>query len=232
VNPIVVLAGVGLWDSLYEEMKQNLSRRFAREKIFIVPIAALDWIGFPPSPERSTNRVMKRLHETLLAVELQFPDEPISLVAHSGGGTVALIYLLGKAFQGDVYQTNRVSKLLALGTPFQSREPFAKVKSEFIKAYLTNDFFERVQVISVASSFRKGDANGTVQERLAFACYRNTFGEGAFDGDGIVPIDACILEGAKNIVISGAEHLPSPFGIWYGSLSSVAQWQGLLMQDG
>ncbi|MFQ3598526.1 MAG: alpha/beta fold hydrolase [Chloroherpetonaceae bacterium] len=230
MNPIVILAGVGLWSGLYEEMKRNLASNTPSEKIFIVPLTTLDWIGLPPSPERSTNRVMRHLHEMIERVESQCPNEPITLVAHSGGGTVALIYLLGKSFQGDAYSNKSIHKLLTLGTPFQSRERYAKLKMDFINAHLSADFFEKIEVISVASSFRKGTLHGSLQERLAFEFYRNTFGNGNLDGDGVVPIDACHLDGAKNIVIEGIEHLPAPFAKWYGEKSAVEQWQSFLLQ--
>jgi len=229
VNPTILLAGVGLWSSLYEEMKRNLASIIPPEKIFIVPVSPLDWIGFPPSPERSTNRVMKRLHETIQHVEAHFPRQPITLIAHSGGGTVAMIYLLGKPFQGDAYSNQSVHKLLTLGTPFQSQERYAKIKTHFIAQHLTEKFFERVEVISVASSFRKGNPSGSVQERLAFEFYRNTFGNGHSDGDGIVPIEACHLAGAKLVVIKDVEHLPAPFATWYGAKRAVEQWQAFLL---
>ncbi|MCS6989834.1 MAG: alpha/beta hydrolase [Chloroherpetonaceae bacterium] len=231
MNPVVLLAGVGLWSALYEEMKRNLASdgRFS-EKIFIVPLTPLDWVGFPPSPERSTNRVMRRLHETIARVETLFPNEPITLVAHSGGGTVALIYLLGENFQGDAYSNASVQRLVALGTPFRSVEKFAKIKTDFIAERLTPRFFDKVEVISVASSFRKGDPNGDLRERLAFELYRNTFGDGKSDGDGVVPIEACHLDGATNVVIKGAEHLPAPFANWYGATRAVAQWKAYLLQ--
>lgn len=225
VNPIVLLAGVGLWSALYEEMKRNLASLVPPEKIFIVPITTLDWIGFPPSPERSTNRVMKRLRETIERVEAAYPNEPITLIAHSGGGTVALIYALGKSFQGDAYSNKSINKIIALGTPFQSIERYAKLKMDFISEHLSFKFFESVEVISVASSFRKGKRDGSLQERLAFEFYRNTFGDGNSDGDGVVPIEACALNGATHVVIQGAEHLPAPFATWYGSMSAVEQWR-------
>ncbi len=229
VNPVVILAGVGLWSALYEEMKRNLATTIPDEKIFIVPITTLDWVGFPPSPERSTNRVMTRLHETIQKIEITFPNELITLIAHSGGGTVAMIYLLGKSFQGDAYSNKSIHKLITLGTPFQSIERYAKLKTDFITQHLTENFFERVEVISVASSFRRGNPSGSLQERLAFELYRNTFGDGNSDGDGIVPIEACRLDGTKTLVIKGVEHLPAPFTTWYGAKRAVEQWQSLLL---
>jgi len=229
VNPTVLLAGVGLWSALYDEMKRNLAATIPPEKIFIVPITTLDWVGFPPSPERSTNRVMKHLHETIQKVETAFPNEPITLVAHSGGGTVAMIYLLGMSFQGDTYSNKSIHKLITLGTPFRSIEHYAKLKTDFIAQQLTEDFFERVDIISVASSFRKGNRSGSLQERIAFEFYRNTFGDGNSDGDGIVPIEACYLDGAKTVVIEGVEHLPAPFANWYGAKRAVEQWQSFLL---
>ncbi len=225
---MVIVAGTGLWSGLFEEMKAALAKTLPSEKIAVVPVSPLDWLGFPPSPERSTTRVMKRLHETVARMEQTFPNEDISLVAHSGGGTVALIYLMRQAFMGDVYPKTNVKKLLTLGTPFQSVERYGKLKSDFIAATLKKEFFEQVAVVSIVSKMREGKINGSVAERGAFEFYKQTLGRGDVWGDGVVPLDCCRLDGARYVEINGVEHLPSPFADWYGSARGVDLWRDCL----
>ena len=151
-NPVVIIPGVLFWDSLYDIMKDALAVSLPKEKISIAPVSLVDWVGFPPSPERSTNRVMKAVDAAVIAMARKFPGEPVTLVAHSGGGTVAMVYLLEQPFQGDVYHTgNMVGKLITLGTPFHTHEYYARIKTDFIFKHLQEDFFARFRVISVVS---------------------------------------------------------------------------------
>jgi pimeloyl-ACP methyl ester carboxylesterase len=224
-NPIIIIPGVGLWSALYEGLRRNLVESCPAEKIFIADISLIDWVGFPPSPERSTNRVMVKLNSAVQKIRTKFPEEPITLVAHSGGGTVALIYLLEENFQGDKYDSIGVAKLLTLGTPFQSIERYSKLKTDFITQHLTEDFFKKVNVISIAGNQINGMLNGSVGERAAYQFYKSAFGDGELPGDGIVPVSACYLNGAKNVIIDGSEHLPTPFSKWYGTKESIVQWK-------
>ena len=224
-NPIVIIPGVLFWDSLYDIMKDALVVYLPREKIAVVPISLLDWVGFPPSPERSTNRVMKALDGTVREMERKFPGEPVTLVAHSGGGTVALVYLLEKPFQGDVYHPgSRVRKLITLGTPFSTHEHYAKIKTDFIFRYLLPDFFKRYSVVSVVSDKYHGNAQGSLVEKMCYKFYTSVLEDGNVGGDGIVPAKSCFLEGAENVTIADAEHLPTPHTRWYGTKEGVEQW--------
>ncbi|MCS7014409.1 MAG: alpha/beta hydrolase [Chloroherpetonaceae bacterium] len=227
-NPVIIVAGSGMWGGIFEEMKLHLSAVLPKEKIFIVPLTILDWVGFPPSPERSTNRVMQRLHQTVLQAQQRFPNEPLTIIGHSGGGTAAMIYLLGKPFQGDAYPRTAVTKLITLGSPFHSIERYGKVKSDFIFAHLRREFFSQVEVISIASKTRFGNLQGSIAERSAFEFYKNTGGTGSVWGDGVVPVECCQLDGAQNVVLEGIEHLPTPFGSWYGARRGVEAWQAFL----
>ncbi|ACF14549.1 conserved hypothetical protein [Chloroherpeton thalassium ATCC 35110] len=224
-NPVVIIEGVGFWDSLYDEMKDALSAAVPKEKIFITPVSVIDWIGFPPSPERSTNRVMKSLDETLRRVAQAFPNEPVTLVAHSGGGTIAMIYLLGKSFQGDAYEPYpMIQKLITLGTPYHTLETYGKMKSDFIFEHLTPDFFQKIEVISITSDSWMGKQIGSVSEMASYYFYQNVSGRGDLPGDGIVTVESCTLDGARNVVIQGIEHLPTPNTPWYGASVGVKQW--------
>ena len=224
-NPIVILPGVLFWDSLYAGMKKALASYIPQEKIAIVPVHVHDWIGFPPSPERSTNRVMAKLDRTIAGTRDRYPDEEITIVAHSGGGTVAMVYLLEQPFQGDVYgRSASVGKLLALGTPFHTTEHYAKIKTDFINRHLTPGFFERCKVVSIVSDQYTGSLEKGFIERMCYMFYKNVSEKGDVRGDGIVPVKSCFLKGAENVTISGIEHLPTPHTTWYGTREGVEQW--------
>ncbi|MBC8524622.1 MAG: alpha/beta hydrolase [Chlorobium phaeobacteroides] len=226
-NPVVILPGVLFWDQLYTGMKKALSAYLPESMIEIVPITIVDWTGFPPSPERSTNRVMAALDRTLAVMQKRFPDEKITIVAHSGGGTVALVYLLEQEFQGDVYHRgSSVGRLVALGTPFETIEHFAKIKTDFINTHLTPGFFNRCSVVSIVSDKYTGALDKGIVERMCYMFYKNVSGRGNIAGDGIVPVKSCFLKGAENVTISGVEHLPTPHTRWYGTQEGIEQWIG------
>ncbi|MEC9486316.1 MAG: alpha/beta hydrolase [Prosthecochloris sp.] len=228
-HPVIIIPGVLFWDGLYNGMKQALARYIPQERIAIVPVTLVDWIGFPPSPERSTNRVMASLDRTVRVMHERFPGESLTFVAHSGGGTVALIYLLEQVFQGDVYHMRHVvGTLLTLGTPFVTREHYAKIKTDFIRQWLDRRFFEDCRVVSVVGNDYHGSLSGTMVERVCYHFYQNVCGKGAVSGDGIVPVESCYLEGAEHVTVSGVEHLPTPHTRWYGTTEGVEQWVHLL----
>ncbi len=224
-NPVVIVPGVLFWDSLYDVMKDALAEYIPKEKIAIAPVSFIDWIGFPPSPERSTNRVMKTVDSVVLEMGQKFPGEQVTILAHSGGGTVAMIYLLEKEFQGDVYHpAKQVGKLVTLGTPFHTHEHYAKIKTDFIFRYLQADFFSRYHVVSVVSDKYHGDSQGSIVEKMCYQFYKSVLEDGNVGGDGIVPAKSCFLEGAENVTIADAEHLPTPHTRWYGTKEGVEQW--------
>lgn len=224
-HPVVIVEGVAFWDSLYDEMKDFISKKVPKEKIFILPVNLIDWIGFPPSPEKSTNRVMKALDDTLKKVSAAFPGEPVNLVAHSGGGTVAMIYLLGKPYLGDVYEQNvPINKLITLGTPYHSLETYGKLKSDFIFKHLDETFFGKVPVVSLTSNAWEGKLGGSLSNVASYYFYESVSGKGNLFGDGIVTVESCTLSGAENVVLEGIEHLPTPNTPWYGAQVGVEQW--------
>ncbi len=228
-NPVVIIEGVGFWDSLYEEMKECLSKKISAEKIFILPINVFDWVGFPPDPERSTNRVMKVLDNTLKDVQKRYPEEPINIVAHSGGGTIAMIYLLGIPYLGDAYNNSaKINKLLTLGTPYHSLETYGKLKSDFIFKHLDKTFFEKFPVISFTSNSWEGKLGDSLSNIASYYFYQSVSGKGELFGDGIVTVESCTLDGAENVILEGVEHLPTPMTPWYGAKIGVDQWMDYL----
>ena len=131
---------------------------------------------------------MAVLDRTVRAMASRFPGEPVTIVAHSGGGTVAMVYLLERPFQGDVYAVNGlVGRLVALGTPFHTHEHFAKIKTDFIFQHLSSEFFRKYKVVSVVSDQYKGSLDGGMIEKLCYMFYRGVTDDGNLAGDGVVP---------------------------------------------
>ncbi len=224
-NPVVIVPGVLFWDSLYDVMRDALSLWVPKEKIAVVPVSLADWIGIPPSPERSTNRVMASLDRTVRQMAQRFPGEPVTIVAHSGGGTISMVYLLQKPFQGDAYHVgSSVGRLVTLGTPFHTHERFAKIKTDFIFSHVRPDFFRTYPVVSVVSDQYRGSLGGTLTEKLCYLFYQSVDACGEVSGDGIVPAKSCFLEGAENVTISETEHLPTPHTRWYGTKEGIEKW--------
>lgn len=244
MTTVLIVPGSALWASLFEETQTALCQtlHLPQDAVEIVPTTVLDWIGFPPTPERSTNRVMKLIDQTLRLLVSRYPEAPVTIVGHSGGGTAAMIFLLGKSFQGDCYSDapgiGAVKTLLTLGSPYHNVDRYGKEKSDFIFTHLSPDFLERVRVVSVASNSVSGKADGTLIERAAHFCYAQVTGKDEVKnmaGDGVVPTESCRLDGATNVVIEKSErieHLPSPpffpLNRWYGSKNGVALWHALI----
>lgn len=58
--------------------------------------------------------------------------------------------------------------------------------------------------------------------------YGITAGEGALEGDGIVPTECFYLDGAMNVELEGVWHSPKSPGPWYGDERAVAYWSTLI----
>ncbi len=82
----------------------------------------------------------------------------------------------------------------------------------------------RHPVVSVVSNKYRGNMQGSFVEKLCYQFYRSVDGNGDTEGDGIVPAGSCFLEGAENVVVPDAEHLPTPHTRWYGTKEGVRQW--------
>lgn len=59
---------------------------------------------------------------------------------------------------------------------------------------------------------------------LPLYSYKSTSGDGSVWGDGIVPISAAHLAGARNLMLPDVFHSPSPGRLWYGSKWVVEDW--------
>ena len=77
---------------------------------------------------------------------------------------------------------------------------------------------------SVAGCSLWGSSSGTIRERHAFDFYRRLGGDGTGCGDGLVPVNSALLEGANQLTLDGVSHYPIYGSLWYGSAAIVPRW--------
>ena len=171
---------------------------------------------------RSIAPILVKLDATIKSVCQEFGVEQINIIAHSAGGWVARIYLGEIPYYGKVWRGNtQVKKLITLGTPHRSQEPWAAPNLNFVNDNYPDAFYERVDYICVAGKAIFGERK--LGAWLAYSSYELTCGEGKTWGDGIIPISSAHLEGANNLVVEGANHSPRA-GRWYGTPELVEPW--------
>jgi triacylglycerol esterase/lipase EstA (alpha/beta hydrolase family) len=165
----------------------------------------------------------------------QHQAEKINLVGHSAGGWLGRIYLGEKPYcvhpQDDetcVWRgCDRIATLLTLGTPHTSQERWTRRNLDFVNQTYPGAFYPQIRYVCVAGKAVYGQRRPG--QWLAYSSYKLTCGEGNGWGDGITPVAAAHLEGAKNIVLEGVYHSPRPDRRWYGSPSAISEWITELM---
>jgi hypothetical protein len=95
-----------------------------------------------------------------------------------------------------------------------------------------------VRYVSVAGDLALDPARRQASDtarRLAPTAYRNSTGDAADRGDGLVPVASALLEGSETLVLEGVAHGGAFGPIWYGTPAVVERWWAALadgMADG
>ncbi|CAI5461978.1 unnamed protein product [Closterium sp. Yama58-4] len=80
----------------------------------------------------------------------------------------------------------------------------------------------------VGAGRQVASGGGVFQARMVGQGYKQVCGRADVWGDGVVPEDAALLEGAENLILDGVYHSPvgaSEARPWYGSPSVLPSWQ-------
>jgi pimeloyl-ACP methyl ester carboxylesterase len=171
-----------------------------------------------------------------------------SLIGHSAGGWIPRLLLGNIPYQGKIYgHSDRVDKLITLGTPHHSIEkyPFGRFDEKIVSDdpmlppnarvsslqyanyyYPRGDAFPGVKIVCIAGNaiYGKPDIFNT-KYFFAYQCYKATCGDGYVNGDGVTPVCISHLEGATaNVTLDGVWH--GPIGTidmpWYGD--AIESW--------
>ena len=229
--PTVILPGYFASAIAYRQLEQHLQQQGFPTTT--VPLSRRDWIptlgGLPVTP------ILQQLDRTVKQVLQQSGCSQINLIGHSAGGWIARIYLGEKPYWiprgGNCSpQTwgahSSIATLVTLGTPHISQEQWTRQNLDFTNQNYPDAFHPNVQYICVAGKAVYGERRwGTW---IAYNSYQLTCGTGNSWGDGITPIPAAHLKGAKNLTLDNVRHSPRNEARWYGSADVVSAWASYL----
>jgi pimeloyl-ACP methyl ester carboxylesterase len=173
--------------------------------------------------------ILRQLDVTVQQALQQHGSSQINLIAHSAGGWLSRIYLGDIPYcvhpsdtDASVWAAHAsVATLVTLGTPHVSLERWTRKNLDFVNLTYPGAFYPDVRYVCVAGKAIYGNP---WKSWLAHSSYTLTCGEGNCWGDGITPIAAAHLKGAKNLVLEGAYHSPRRDRIWYGSAELLDRW--------
>lgn len=211
----------------YWPLRRRLLRRGAGD-VRIAPIWPIDWalaavLGLGP--------IMRRTRKAILLARRSAGDQPIIVVAHSGGGIAARLAMSATPFHGRPGGVaEAVGCLVTLGTPHQlaglpNRYRHAGHEAcAFLDRESPGPFFApRTGYLSVGSTYPMAGFPGIFGRAVREVFSVIVGGDPQADGDGIVPLSAVHLDGAEQLTYDDARH--GHIGAnWYGSDAIVDRW--------
>ncbi|CAN1212975.1 alpha/beta fold hydrolase [Tumidithrix helvetica PCC 7403] len=216
--PNIILPGYLAGASDYFAIEQAL--RSQGHPALVVPLKWWEWL--PTVGGRSIAPILEKLDRAVEQVRSEYGVSKVNIIGHSAGGWLARIYLGDQPYYDRIWKArDRVAKLVTLGTPHRSLEPWTRRNLGFVNDNYPDAFYEDVQYICVAGRSVYGEKS--LSKWVAYSSYELTCGIGNAWGDGITPIEAAHLKGAENLVFDGVNHSPKA-GTWYGSPEIIAAW--------
>jgi hypothetical protein len=232
---VLILGGFLTAPPMYGPLIRRLRERGAAGAV-VANVWTPDWLlagmrGIGPICTRSG----RALAESVRLSRDVSDGAPLLVIGHSAGGMTARLLTAPEPLPGRRFGAARwIGAIVTLGSPHRasSGEGIGRrikdVASAVADDVVPGAFFApEIGYLSVASSFVCGDPAGTGRERVAYLLYRSVIGRAAIpgtQGDGLVPVVATHLEGARHLVIDGVVHGPGLDGDWYGSSFAVDEW--------
>jgi pimeloyl-ACP methyl ester carboxylesterase len=224
-QPIVILGGFMSFSGFYASMR-NALQVLTGQPTTVVDVQSLDWL--PSLTLAGWRYLLDKLDARVQEATLSSPTGKSTLVGHSAGGVLARLYLSPCSFLGRTYSgLQLVDQLITLGSPHYNRQRWLHggMLSRWVERRLPGARFSpAVQYISVAGQLTHGRCHGSFAERQAYRFYQAITREGNAWGDGLIPIQSALLQGARHIVLEGVGHSPGFGGPWYGSEQVVPRW--------
>ena len=223
--PTVILPGYLASAQPYQEMETSLAE--AGFPAVTVPLRRYDWL--PTIGGRSVSNIIKALDASAQRAMGDHGSNQINLVGHSAGGWIARIYMGESPYNvhaSDAQRTlprpahKNVNTFVSLGTPHISQERWTRKNLDFVNQNYPGAFYDDVNYVCVAGKA----VEGRKADWFTVNSYKLTAGDGSVWGDGVVPILAAHLEGARNITLDDVLHSPRSNSLWYGSTSVVKSW--------
>lgn len=230
---VLIIGGFLSSPPVYARLRERLLRRGAAH-VVVASIWTPDWLLIPV---RGHGPVAVRAARALVeAGEVSKASgrslgSPILIVGHSAGGVIARILTSPVAFEGRRYAgAERIGAIVTLGSPHGVTAGRANAgrASRFAQAHVPGAFFApRVGYLTVASRARVGRRLGTPRERWRWRVYSGLLPAGSPDaiaGDGLIPVESALLDGARQIVLDDIVHAQAGGRPWYGSDQGLDRW--------
>lgn len=241
VEPTVfILGGFLTSPPLYRRMRARLMERGAAD-VVVAPIWLPDWLlvtirGVGPILTRS-GRAM--LHASDVAnASPRSRGAPLLVVGHSAGGIAARLLTSPEPVAGRrLGAAGRIGAIVTLGTPHlvsptgRAGRRLGDTALDIANRVVPGPAFAPTTgYLTVASSTRRGRADGRWNERVAYGLYRSIHADapatddGDIHGDGLVSLASAGLPGVESIVLEGVAHGHARRGPWYGSDEALDAW--------
>ena len=239
---VVVLPGLGNSAADYAALAASLTARGAAA-VEVAPVARWEWARNASgalkrdywagtlAPRPTVDWYLAHIDAALDAVAAATNGAPVTLLAHSAGGWLGRVWLLGDG------RADAVAAFVSVGSPHAPPPPEARVPDQtrgiltWVQANTPGAFHDGIAYTTVASRYVKGaalrDADASLAAKAAGFGYEAVCGDARAWGDAIVPVDAAHLEGARQITLEGVYHSPLGAGEerpWDGSESVLGQW--------
>ena len=232
---VLILGGFLTAPPMYRPFAKRLRERGAAD-VVVSSVWTPDWLI---AAGRGSAAITARSWRALVAAS-RVSDErsngaPLLVVGHSAGGLIARLLTAAEPFPGRRFgAASRIGAIVTLGTPhaLSGGAGVGRRLNEIVagaaEAAVPGAFHSpEIGYVSVASRAIRGDPAGTGRERVAYLLYRSVMGRAAVSGtpgDGLVPVEAAMLTGARRIVLDGAFHGQGGGGPWYGTDAAMDVW--------
>jgi hypothetical protein len=238
---VLILGGLMTSPPVYTRMVRRLRERGVAG-VIVADVWTPDWLlagvrGTGPLTTRSARAV---LDASRLSGQVS-GGAPLLVVGHSAGGVTARLLTAEEPFPGRRFGGSaRFGAIVSLGTPQHLEagegvgERMQELAASIADRLVPGAFHDpKIRYVSVGSSAVRGDPDGTGKERIAHLLYRSVIGKAAVAGtvgDGIVPLQAALLTGARHVVLDEALHSPGGTGPWYGTDEEMDEWWPIALE--
>jgi hypothetical protein len=161
----------------------------------------------------------------------------VLVVGHSAGGVTARLLTSPEPFEGRILRAaGRIGAIVTLGSPHHvatDGDIGSQIRSA-ASAYADRivpgaTFAPHVGYVSVSTRGVVGQLDGDGRGRTAHRFYRGLLGTSAegrtsIEGDGLVPVESALLDGATQLVLDATSHGPSFGAPWYCSDERIDLW--------
>ena len=203
------------------------------------------WAGNAPPTRPAFAWYLDRIQSTVQEMCETSNDDDVSVVllAHSAGGWLARAALGSVECDDKASLREKVVGLVTLGTPHMPPPP--EIMDMTRGALLWTDkscpgamwkddmFYLTVMGNAITGQPQERKSPFEPRSVAAFAhdSYTQVCGIGTTTGDGVVPLCAGHLEGAKQLTLDGVFHSINAPASWYGSDVRIDDWHSIVLQE-